>query len=185
MRQRGPFLLDCDVATVIHATVSCRLEYFKSLYSGQPLRLIQKLQLVQNVVVWVLMGTPRTVHTQIMLRQLHWLPVEYRVKFKVLVLISKALNGLGSSYLWDCLLQYVSRRALWIITCWLKRTFMALAPAKYNSLLYSIMAPWDLTQSCRAVVTPGGGALVSSMSWARVFLMFWLSPLFTIACPLW
>ena len=47
-----------------------------------------------------------------MLYQLHWLPVEYRVRFKVLVLTFKALCGLGPSYLRDRLAWYVPCRTL-------------------------------------------------------------------------
>lgn len=42
-----------------------------------------------------------------LLKQLHWLPVCFQVKFQVLVMIFKALNDLGHSYLKDCFLADV------------------------------------------------------------------------------
>ena len=44
--------------------------------------------------------------------QLHWLPVQVRARFKVLVLTFKALNGLGPGYLKERLLPYVPAQTL-------------------------------------------------------------------------
>ena len=41
-----------------------------------------------------------------------WLPVEYRIQFKILLVTYKALNGLASSYLSDLLQQYAPVRNL-------------------------------------------------------------------------
>ncbi|KAF7247786.1 BMP-binding endothelial regulator protein [Varanus komodoensis] len=46
------------------------------------------------------------------LSQLHWLPSEVRVQFKVLVITYKALNGLGPGYLKEHLRPYVPSRPL-------------------------------------------------------------------------
>ena len=47
-----------------------------------------------------------------MLASLHWLPVVFRIDFKVLLLVYKSLNGLAPSYLHDCLPSYVPGRTL-------------------------------------------------------------------------
>ena len=44
----APYLSSDDLATVIHATVTSRLDYCNSLYAGLCLTLTRKLQLVQN-----------------------------------------------------------------------------------------------------------------------------------------
>lgn len=103
VRELAPFLSPSDLATVIHATVSSRVDYCNSLYAGLPLILIWKLQLVQKAVVWVLMGMPWTAYIQSVLRHLHWLLAENQLRFKVLVLTFKALRGLGPMYLWEFL----------------------------------------------------------------------------------
>ncbi|KAF7248581.1 hypothetical protein EYD10_05414 [Varanus komodoensis] len=46
------------------------------------------------------------------LRQLHWLPIEVRAQFKVLVMTYKALNGLGPAYLKERLRPYMSSHPL-------------------------------------------------------------------------
>ena len=37
------------------------------------------------------------------LYQLHWLPINYRIKFKILLFVYKALNGIAPSYISDLL----------------------------------------------------------------------------------
>ncbi|KAF7245038.1 3-hydroxyisobutyryl-CoA hydrolase, mitochondrial [Varanus komodoensis] len=46
------------------------------------------------------------------LRQLHWLPIEARAQFKLLVMTYKALNGLGPGYLNERLRPYMPDRPL-------------------------------------------------------------------------
>ena len=52
------------------------------------------------------MGTQWRAHMTPALSQLHWLQIGNRIRFKVLVLTFKALNGLGQLYLWDHLFHY-------------------------------------------------------------------------------
>ncbi len=46
------------------------------------------------------------------LRSLHWLPVTFRIDFKVLLLVYKSLNGLGPKYIADMLTEYKPNRPL-------------------------------------------------------------------------
>ena len=54
-------------------------------------------------------GTKKFSHIMPVLVNLHWLPVDYRVKFKLLCLTYKALHGLAPAYLSDLLQQYSSQ----------------------------------------------------------------------------
>ena len=51
-------------------------------------------------------------HITPVLVSLHWLPVVFRIDFKIILLVYKALNGLAPSYLRDCLEKYVPGRPL-------------------------------------------------------------------------
>ncbi|KAJ0008550.1 hypothetical protein NQD34_015965 [Periophthalmus magnuspinnatus] len=73
---------------------------------------MRSLQLVQNAAARVLTGTKRRDHISPVLKYLHWLPVELRIKFKVLLLTYKALNGMAPSYLQDAIVPYQPNRAL-------------------------------------------------------------------------
>ena len=101
-----------DLATVIHATVTSRLDYCNSLYAGIPLNLLRRLQLVQSAAARVLTGTRWRAHITPVLSQLHWLQIGDRIRFKVLVLTFKALNGLGPTDLRDRLFRYSPPRCL-------------------------------------------------------------------------
>ncbi len=45
-------------------------------------------------------------HITPVLRSLHWLPVTFRIDFKVILLVYKSLNGLGPKYIADMLTEY-------------------------------------------------------------------------------
>ncbi|KAF7253143.1 AF4/FMR2 family member 3, partial [Varanus komodoensis] len=95
-----------------HALVTSRLDFCNVLYVRLPLKTVWILQLVQNRAARLLMGTGRYVHMTPVLRQLHWLPIEVRAQFKVLVMTYKALNGLGPGYLKERLRPYMPSRPL-------------------------------------------------------------------------
>ncbi|KAF7254804.1 RNA-directed DNA polymerase from mobile element jockey [Varanus komodoensis] len=99
IHQLRPYLENVCLATVTHALVTSRLDFCNALYVGLPLKTVRILQLVQNRAARLLTGTGRYVHMTPVLRQLHWLPIEVRAQFKVLVMTYKALNGLGPGYL--------------------------------------------------------------------------------------
>ena len=61
--------------------------------------LVDRLQHVQNSAARVVTFTRKFDHITPVLIDLHWLPVSYRVIFKLLLLTYKALNGLAPCYL--------------------------------------------------------------------------------------
>ena len=73
---------------------------------------MHNLQLLQNSAARVLTRTRGREHITPVLESLHWLPVCFRVDFKVLLLVFKCLKGLGPSYLSDMLLSYQPSRVL-------------------------------------------------------------------------
>ncbi|KAF7249994.1 putative RNA-directed DNA polymerase from transposon BS [Varanus komodoensis] len=112
IHQLRPYLENDCLATVTHALVTSHLDFCNVLYVGLPLKTVRILQLVQNRAATLLTGTGRYVHMTPVLRQLHWLPIEVRAQFKVLVMTYKALNGLGPGYLKERLRPYMPSRPL-------------------------------------------------------------------------
>ena len=53
-----------------------------------------------------------TDHITPIFKQLHWLPVRYRIVFKILLLVYKALNGTAPSYISELLKYHTSERKL-------------------------------------------------------------------------
>ena len=101
-----------DAKTLIHAFVFSRLDYCNAILSGLPKKETDRLQLVQNAAARVLTKTKMREHITPVLASLHWLPVVFRIDYKILLLVYKALNGLAPSYLSDCLPRYVPGRHL-------------------------------------------------------------------------
>uniref|UniRef100_A0A803T4Q0 Reverse transcriptase domain-containing protein n=1 Tax=Anolis carolinensis TaxID=28377 RepID=A0A803T4Q0_ANOCA len=112
VRQLHSFLGRSDLATVVHALVTSRLDYCNTLYVGSPLKMAQKLQLVQWAAARLITGAAYRERTNPLLSQLYWLPICYRAQFKVLVLTYKALNGSGPIYLFERISSYEPVRSL-------------------------------------------------------------------------
>ena len=90
--------------TLIHTLVISHLDYANSLYIGLPQSLLNKLQRVQNSAVRVLFNKPKFSHVTMLLKEVHWLPISYRIKFKILTITFNALNGISPSYIKDLLI---------------------------------------------------------------------------------
>ena len=82
----------------MHAFVSGRIDYCNSLLYGLPAYQIQKLQRVQNASARLVFEESKFCHITPFLTALHWLPAAYRIVFKILPLIFKAIYGLAPPY---------------------------------------------------------------------------------------
>ena len=98
-------LTHTDLITITHAFITSRLDYCNSLYLGLPQSSISRLQIVQNAAARLITGTRKRHHITPALIRLHWLPVKFRIDFKTLLFVFKALNGLAPSYIAD-LIEY-------------------------------------------------------------------------------
>jgi hypothetical protein len=101
-----------DAEKLVHAFMTSRLDYCNALLAGCPASSINKLQLVQNAAARVLTRSRKYDHITPILSSLHWLPIKFRINYKVLLLTYKALNGLAPVYLTDLLSPYNPSRSL-------------------------------------------------------------------------
>jgi hypothetical protein len=132
--------------TLVHAFVSSKLDFCNSLLYGLPQSSIRKLQLVQNAAARLVTHSRKQEHITPILKTLHWLPVEQRIQYKLLLITFKSMNGCAPSYLSNLLNTYSPTRSLRSSTANLlqthsyrlktygKRSFSVAAPFLWNSL---------------------------------------------------
>ena len=106
--------------------MTTNLDYCKAILYGLPKVLFNCLQLVQNRAAHIVTFTRRYEHVIPSLTDLHWLPVEYRIIYKTLLLVYKAINGFSPSYISNLHLSYGDRR------------FSIIEPKLWNSMPASL-----------------------------------------------
>ena len=143
-RNKENDLLSCQVC--LSSIVNSKLDYCNSLAYGLPKYLLQKLQYVQNAAARLITGIRKHDHITPILMDLHWLPVNQRIQFKILLLTFKSLNGLAPVYIDEMIQRYVPNRKLrsssafllkqnkWNLKSYGFRTFTVAAPFLWNSL---------------------------------------------------
>ena len=83
-----------------------------SLLVGVSKAQLAKLQRIQNAAARLITGAKIADHVTPILKSLHWLPVHLRIRFKLLLITYKVLNGAGPTYLRDLLVSYEPGREL-------------------------------------------------------------------------
>ena len=123
-----------------------RLYYCNSVLYGIPKYQRDKLQRIQNIAARMITGTRSADHITPILKNLHWLPVEARINFKILLITFKILNVRSTSYLESIIQEHHPSRTLRSSTRSLLcipsiksnsyggRAFSAAAPELWNSI---------------------------------------------------
>ena len=112
IKRISQFLPRDKLEMVLHAFVTSRIDYCNGLVYGLPDCEIAKLQRVQNAAATLLMSCKKYDHITPVLINLHWLPVGYRINFKILLLTFKALYGMAPSYIIDLIHTKTNTRYL-------------------------------------------------------------------------
>ena len=152
IRRIRKYLNNNATQTLVDSIVIGRLDYCNSLLYKVPAVHMSKLQRIQNSAARLVCSTPRFNHITPVLFSLHWLPVAYRIEFKILVLTFKAVYQLAPSYIYNlvrlkekCKYQLRSSEELLLQLPMGKtkktlgdRSFQIAAPTLWNSLPASV-----------------------------------------------
>ena len=135
-----------------------RLVHCNSLLHGAPICVVSKLQRLQNNVARIVTRSDRRADAGPLLRQLHWLHVNYRVNFKIALLTYKTRTTTTPSYLSTLLsakrdtghhLRSSASTQLLNIpsvrTDFAARAFRVAAPSIWNSLPLTVLSSPSLS----------------------------------------
>ena len=135
---------------MVHAVVSNRVDYCNSLFMNISRENIFKLQKVQNAAAKLILGKRRRDSASAALRQLHWLRIDARITFKVLLLAHKILRGKCSENLQLQYKQFNGRPDDYLLldtpnfkTAYGKRVFAYNASRLWNALPVYVRAEED------------------------------------------
>ncbi|KAM9443231.1 uncharacterized protein ACWYII_014885 [Salvelinus alpinus] len=160
IRRVRPCLTQEAAQVLIQALVISRLDYCNSLLAGLPACAIKPLQLIQNAAARLVFNLPKFSHVTPLLRSLHWLPVEARIRYKTMVLAYGAVRGTAPQYLQALIRPYTQTRALRSSTSGLlaslplrkyssrsaqSKLFAALAPQWWNKLPHDARTAESIT----------------------------------------
>ena len=95
-----------------NAFIHSRIDYCNSLFYGLPKYSINRLQKIQNSVARIVTRTSRSSHITPVLKSLHWLPVQYRINFKLCCITHRALSLKEPYYLNSLLINRLNSHSL-------------------------------------------------------------------------
>ena len=90
---------DKSCEMLIHSLIFSQLDYCNSLLYGVPNCELVKCQRVINSAARLVCKERKYCHITPLLSKLHWLPISYRIQFKILLLVFKCLNDMAPVYL--------------------------------------------------------------------------------------
>ena len=158
-----------DLEELVHAVISSRLDYCNCLYVNIKKELIYKLQKVQNAAARLILSKKRMFSGTTALRELHWLNIETRVTFKILLLVHKAVRGKCPDNVRIKYKQFSGRSNDWLLletptykTKYGKRLFAYNGPRLWNALPVALRSEEDtekFKKSLKTLLFDGHGEL--------------------------
>ena len=104
-RRIRPFISKTATKALANVCVNSRLDICNSLFYGLPKYSIHRLQKVQYTVARIVYNSSRFSHLTPTLKYLHWLPIFYRINFKMCFITHRAIF-LGEPFYLSTLLNH-------------------------------------------------------------------------------
>ena len=97
-------------SNAMRAFILSKLDYGNALLSSCKNKDVARLQCLQNQAARIVFQVARRHSSSLLLASLQWLPIDKRIKFKILLHIYKALNDLSPVYLTECIAIHLPSR---------------------------------------------------------------------------
>ena len=141
---------------LVHAFITSRLDMCNSLLFGIHQQQLNQLQRRQNTAARLITRTRRSSHITPILQHLHWLPIKFRIMYKLMLLTYRSLHNTSPPYLSTLLAPYHGRSGLRSANqqllaaprshrSWGDRSFHIAAPRLWNSLPINIRSGTSLS----------------------------------------
>ena len=106
------YLSRTSMEQLVQSLVVSHIDYCSTLLYGLPKATVAKLQRVQSFAAKLILNKRKYDSVTQCLLQLHWLPVEYRILFRLLCMCYKCVNGQAPDYLCCYFTRKEATRAL-------------------------------------------------------------------------
>ena len=159
-------LTDQSASQLIHALISSRIDYCNSILYGMSDSVISDLQHIQNTAARILAKCGNSfIHSKIILKKLHWLPIKQRIVYKILITTYKAYHSIAPKYICDLITRREYKRELRtndqmnLVVPFVKRkhfgerSFSYAAPREWNNLELSIRKSESLESFKKKITT--------------------------------
>ena len=127
-----------DLQTLVHSVISSKLDYCNVILFGINQIMMQRLQKVQNAAARLIYKLPMRSRVSHVIHKLHWLRVEQRILYKILLIVYKHCNGISPDYLNNLLeitnVETKTLKVRYYDTISGRRAFSYVAPRFWNGL---------------------------------------------------
>ena len=90
--------------------VTLHLDYANSILVGLPTLALNNYKRVQNIAAKIVLGRSKYESSPKCLVELHWLPIQYRINFKVVTPVFRCIHKHAPSYLQELIILKKPRR---------------------------------------------------------------------------
>ena len=103
IRSIRPYLDEKACKLLVCNLVITPMDYANSILFGIPDAELNRLQRIQNMAAKLVLGRTKFDSATAALKELHWLPIKYRIQLKIATLVFKCVHGMAPEYLVELL----------------------------------------------------------------------------------